>query len=601
MSNKTTRIIIFISFFFLFSVFLYRYLSLNLWDYDFWWHIGTGRYIVENRHLPETDPFSFTSGLEENKNLIPERESFILKQYWISQIIFFFIYQIFDCGGIIIFRTFVFLLIISAVLWRLIKNGVSFYICFICVFLVHLTTLSFTSERPVLFTMLFSVVIFLLLEEFRIKRNKSTFYLIPLMLLWSNMHGGFILGDVIIVAFIIGETLGIILKKSVYTRKELLLLYLPALCAITISALNPNGFEAFSLVLSPKYKIFKEGIQEHLPTFLLYKNNLRPLDIGYVSLVVLMPLILVLRARKMNIYHILLILGLFIMSIISFRFIIYFVIISSVILGTELHFLIVTLLNKGVERKNRERLAYIFCIVTLLSSITLFFSSVHFRCFDFKEASRYSVPVRAVDFIEGKRLSGNLYNDFVYGGYITWRLYPWKKNFIDTRSINYTVLSEARWINFAIKSINNKEIRPGALPLWEKLLDHYKIDIIMLDTLNVQGSLAPLILKLLDNKKWVPVYVDSISVVFVRDSENNQAIIRKYRIQKETVLNAIIGRAVRGALTNKRNPNYLVSLGDIYLSMGRMEDALIAYERAIERMPPDSPLRIKIEEIKNKI
>jgi len=31
-------------------------------DPDLWWHLRTGQWIVENGHVPHTDPFSFTRG-----------------------------------------------------------------------------------------------------------------------------------------------------------------------------------------------------------------------------------------------------------------------------------------------------------------------------------------------------------------------------------------------------------------------------------------------------------------------------------------------------------------------------------------------------------
>lgn len=33
----------------------------RLWDRDLWWHLGTGRYIVEHGRVPDRDPFSYTA------------------------------------------------------------------------------------------------------------------------------------------------------------------------------------------------------------------------------------------------------------------------------------------------------------------------------------------------------------------------------------------------------------------------------------------------------------------------------------------------------------------------------------------------------------
>jgi hypothetical protein len=35
--------------------------AIKIWDWDDWWHLGTGRWIVENGEIPYVDPFSYTA------------------------------------------------------------------------------------------------------------------------------------------------------------------------------------------------------------------------------------------------------------------------------------------------------------------------------------------------------------------------------------------------------------------------------------------------------------------------------------------------------------------------------------------------------------
>src|SRR3989304_6855108 len=91
--------LIILSFVILISSFFYVFISAKLFDSDFWWHISTGRYIVETGSIPDKDPFSYTSNLVENRNLFQERENFILKQYWLGQVIFYFIYDYTGTAG----------------------------------------------------------------------------------------------------------------------------------------------------------------------------------------------------------------------------------------------------------------------------------------------------------------------------------------------------------------------------------------------------------------------------------------------------------------------------------------------------------------------
>ena len=109
--------LVFISFLLVCISFINAYFSVNLWDYDVWCHIATGRYIVENKALPETDPFSFVNNLEENKNLHPLRAKLVLKQYWLSQVVFYKVHDTFGDRGIIFLRSFIFFTMLFLIFW----------------------------------------------------------------------------------------------------------------------------------------------------------------------------------------------------------------------------------------------------------------------------------------------------------------------------------------------------------------------------------------------------------------------------------------------------------------------------------------------------
>ena len=300
----------------------------------------------------------------------------------------------------------------------------------------------------------------------------------------------------------------------------------------------------------------------------------------------------------MQISHILVLLVLLVMSLIAARFVIYFVFIGIIILGTELSYILDTLFKKeDLILKNENKITYAFSGIIALSSIIFFINCFNFSTPHFGRAVNRSVPEKAVDYIERNRFPGNIYNDFKFGGYISWRLYPWKKNFIDTRCINSIVLLEATWIYHAQESLNGTT---GGVPLWESLLDNYNVHIILLDTLDLFGNIPPLLIKLSDSDNWVPVHVDSIGVVFLRKTKDNSAT-EKYRIPRETVYSAIIARAAKGYLKNNGNLNFLISIGDLYRKMGNMKDAAIAYDYVVNRLPKKSPRRTEIEAIRNEI
>lgn len=600
--DKTTKLFVAIKFFVVaifFSALFIFFLKINLWDYDFWWHISTGRYIITEKQLPDKDTFSFTSELEENKNPFPKRESFILKQYWLAQSLFYMIFHLAGAKGIILLRSLILVLTLFAVYWHLNKAGVTLYISFLFLFLLFTVSTSSVGERPVLFSFLFAAVVFLVLEDFRTEKGRKIFLLPPLMLLWANMHGGFILGNIIIAVFLFGESINILLKKSAFTKQQKAVFYSMGMIAIAFSFINPNGWHAIAISFSGRYEIFTKGIQEYQSPFSFYINKIKPIQYKEVILAVMAPLILIIRNKRLNLTHILLLAGLYYMAATASRFIFFYAIIATMICAKETNVIVNGFFRKKLSDKAHKKVENLLTVAALCS-ISLFMIG-HFKYseLEFKVSSRSSVPEAAVDFIEKNKLPGNMFNDYGYGGYLTWKLYPWKKNFIDTRSLNITTMTEYDWIIRAAPFA--EEVNPSALntPLWQRLLTHYKINFMLLSLFDVFGEVMPLVSEILENDSWVPIYYDPISLVLIKNTPENNQLIQNHKVSDEDVYNAMMIRALLLSLSDKNNPRYLMALGDIFYRTERLDDAIKAYEYALNRMPGSPAIRERLNMLKS--
>jgi hypothetical protein len=72
-------------------------------------------------------------------------------------------------------------------------------------------------------------------------------------------------------------------------------------------------------------------------------------------------------------------------------------------------------------------------------------------------------PIHAVDWLEENPQSGRMFNDFSWGGYIIWRLWPEHKNFIDSQS---DLSGEATQMYHRVE---------GLEPGWQGVLDRYDV------------------------------------------------------------------------------------------------------------------------------
>ena len=80
--------------------------STEVTDSDTFWHLATGKYLVDHHQLPVPDPFSFTTYMGKP---LPGEETvraFNLTHEWLAQIIMYLAYAIGGFGGLVLLRAF---------------------------------------------------------------------------------------------------------------------------------------------------------------------------------------------------------------------------------------------------------------------------------------------------------------------------------------------------------------------------------------------------------------------------------------------------------------------------------------------------------------
>ena len=420
------------------------------------------------------------------------------------------------------------------------------------------------------------------------------------MLLWANLHGGFILGIVILMVFMLGEWIKIISGKTIYPKREIILFYVATVLAIGFSYVNPTGWDAFPIAISSKYEPFYRGIQEYTSPFFFYKNKIYPMLYEYIFFLVMSLTVLIVRNKKVELTHIALLSGILIMSISTARYISYFGIIAAMITGRESDKLFKNILKARFQEKTAQKILNVLTVVSLFSAIFFIVGIYGSDAFRFRVANNFSVPVAAVDFIEKNKLSGNMFNSEGYGGYIAWRLNPAQKTFSDTRGLNIMVRTEYGWI-ISATDLSQEDNSKSNISVWKKLLDHYKINFILLSPVDMYGEVLPVVFSLAESNAWEPVYRDPISVIFIKNTAINRDIIKKFKLSKEDVYDAIIFRSSFNAMKDKINPRYLIALGETFYKMNRISDAVKAYEYALKRMPEDLSIKERYVQIKSEL
>jgi hypothetical protein len=109
-------------------------------------------------------------------------------------------------------------------------------------------------------------------------------------------------------------------------------------------------------------------------------------------------------------------------------------------------------------------------------------------------------PAAAVDFIRNHRPPQPIYNEYTWGGYLIWRLYPDYRVYIDGRADVYGDSLVEEWL----KAHDGK-------PAWREALDNHGIRTVLVKP---DAALAAL---LRQDDAWQNVFEDKQAVIFVRE------------------------------------------------------------------------------------
>jgi hypothetical protein len=448
-------------------------------DPDLWWHLKAGQQIIDTRSIPHTDDYSFT-----------KQGSEWVAHEWLSEVIMEGIYRFSGLVGLVT----IFSLIIVIALWLTYRrcDGKP-YAAGIAILLAAAASSPLFGIRPQMLTLLLASIYIVLLERFDPKEHtRRLWWLVPLMLLWVNLHAGWALGVALITLYSVRAVLD---GEWNHVRPLVTVL----LVCTAVVPLNPNGFRMFSY---PYETLTSESmaafIQEWAsPDF--HKVMYLPLAILLLSTFAAMALSPT-RARLGEIFVVLITaLG----ALRSVRHIPIFSLFAAPVLARHLWAIARDrgwdkLLTGDEARPNGIKL--LINIILLLAPLALGVS----RVWHFASHQRNYVmirnPVAAVEFLKSQGLPGPIYNRYGWGGYLIYQLYPEYRVYIDGRA---DVYGDA----FFTEAMRTYD---GAGD-WANSLDRHGIKTVLISP---DAPLASLLRN--DREKWKVVYEDNDAIIFTR-------------------------------------------------------------------------------------
>src|SRR3989344_3851341 len=245
-------------------------------------HILLGKIIVQTRVIPNTNLLSYT---------YPDYQ--FINHHWLSEVVFYGFSQLVGLSGLLLFTSFVATGAFALVAFTSMKKFGIVPTLFVSAFYLPIL-FERTDLRPEIFSFLFVTLFVTILFQNKEQPTRWLYVLIPLLLLWVNMHIYFLIGVLLIGLFLIDEGIAYIQKKSPNKR------FFPLLITFCVSLFatlcNPYGLTGalYPFIVLQQYGY---AIEENQHILFLWQLNQKS-SIAYFLLASILVVLSLLLTRK---------------------------------------------------------------------------------------------------------------------------------------------------------------------------------------------------------------------------------------------------------------------------------------------------------------
>jgi hypothetical protein len=473
-----------------------------LGDGDSGYHIRTGQVILATWNIPRKDIYSFhTPPLKWTAH------------EWLAELIMALVHKTFGLTGVVLS----FSVLLAATHWLLYRTLRSrsddIILCTLVTLLATAASSSHWLARPHVFSLFLTLLWYRRLDGFQY-RDEGTLYWLPvLMLCWVNLHGGFVIGLILLGLYIIGNVLGSIgatPTQSHRARQKAKTLLFWLLITTAVCCANPIGYE----ILFFPFRITSDRFLMDRVAEFLSPNFHDVLPFKYMFLVMIG--LLAVSRSVLNLTEVALITLFSYMSLYSVRHVSLYAIMAAPILlrlGQDT----VRRMPAQILRFYRQRVDHLNAIESKISgtlwpsvvvALIVFLSLTGRLRYDFNADV---FPVAAVEFLKKEPITGRMFNNDEFGDYMIFAAWPEYRVFMDGRSDMYG----EKFGNAYLKVAN-------ALPGWKDVLTKFDVSWLIFDTR------SPISSALVEQTDWQAIYSDKVATIFVKKTKEHQALLAKH-------------------------------------------------------------------------
>ena len=500
---------------------------------DLWWQLRTGELILEKGEVPRTDVFSYSY---EDVEWVNVKWGYEVLQALITKL-----------GGpeflplLQVIATIFLLLILMRTILVVGRNiiGENFRpsVGTAMVLLLALVIMEYRmTGRPECVSHLMAAAFIFLFVQHRLKPSLWIFMIVPLQILWTNLHEAYGMGIVFAIMFATAAWIEYywFSNKRWYSGTMAVevprLMTLAAFLCIVATCVNPRGVELLTHVGEIFSQLGENKFTVELYSFKEVKFWTIRSVIGLLSIVIAMylfstkselagntPMFFWKRLiNRIGLGYVLLLIAMTYLSLSAYRNIPFAVIaaVPLIAVAADRRFL-----GKAENAANAKY--HLGAIVMGLVLYVGVVSGLYYKAFNSGEEYGLKVNIKkaphgAAAFIKTNKIQGRAFTDYLSSSYLLWNLQPDFKTYIDLRDLDiYPAVFLKN--NFMLYEMPDK-----VFPLAD---GDMTFDYIMILNNSLMNKLHRY---LLQNPKFDLVYGDALSSLYLRSNENNQKVIEEH-------------------------------------------------------------------------
>lgn len=448
-------------------------------DPDMWWHMKVGEAIVETGELPRTDEYSYTTG----------RHAWIPHE-WLPEIAIYLAHRWGGLGGLMLALGLTGTVLLGSLYLLCAAYSGNAKVALLGGLIGWFFGTISLAVRPLLLGHIFLVALLGFIHLGRTRNARWLWGLPPLFAVWVNCHGSFALGLVVLATVLAAAHIqfewGLVESTRWPAEKLRIFRFVFIACGLAL-LVNPIGWE---LAAYPLNLFFSQG--DNLASITEWRplNFQEPRGMGVFVIVTVLALSALTLMKRVRLEEIgIVLLGSYLAVQHSRMVFVFGILVAPVVCR------LLTESWRGYRASQDHPRINAALMAAAVILIYREFPS------DSKMQSQIdkAYPVAAVAYLNDNAVSGNLLNEYAWGGYFIWAA-PERPVFVDGRTdiFDWTgVLGEyMRW--YTLQEAPNL------------LLDKYDIDYCVL-AVHSQISRAVALLP-----TWRKVYTDDVAVVFTR-------------------------------------------------------------------------------------